>query len=55
MTSYLFVRMFLSSIVCVGSGWALYCISPAGAAEREQSRQQKQLPRRMYREPKNSD
>lgn len=36
----LIVRMFFSGFVCLGGGWALYCMTPAGSAERNQSRQQ---------------
>lgn len=50
----MFMRMLMSGIVCVGSGWALYCLSPAGAAEREQARRQAETARQI-REQKKSE
>lgn len=37
----------VSAIICCGGGFALYCVSPAGAAEREQTRQQKEMARKF--------
>lgn len=46
-----FVKSFIASVAIIGTGWALYCISPAGAAEREYTRQQSQQST-MYRKTK---
>lgn len=49
MTKYPVFKIFVTAVVCVGGGWALYCISPAGAAERAQTRQQNEVRKIMYR------
>lgn len=45
------IPMTISGIVCVGGGWMLYCMTPAGAAEREYTRQQT-LAHKLSQEPK---
>lgn len=44
---YLFT--LATGVVCIGGGWLLYCLSPPGAAEREQTRRQAEERKRMYR------
>lgn len=35
---------FLSfGVFVIGGAWAMYCMTPAGAAEREQTRRQKEI------------
>lgn len=51
-----YFKSLVTLVVCCGTGWALYCLSPAGSAEREQTRQQTEyrrhsLERQMYRKP----
>lgn len=48
-----YIKSLFSAIIIIGSGWALYCLSPAGAAEREQTRQQNAIKRQMYRKKTN--
>lgn len=50
------VKSIIGSIVVMGGAWGLYCATPAGAAEREQTRRQKQEAesRRTFKEPKKS-
>lgn len=49
------VKSLVTFTFCVGIGWTLYCLSPAGAAEREQTRQQVAGRRQMYRKVKEED
>lgn len=34
-----------SGVVIIGGAWLMYCMTPAGAAEREQTRRQKEMAR----------
>lgn len=42
-----YVNFLATSALVIGGAWAMYCITPAGAAEREQTRQQKDLTRHV--------
>lgn len=50
-------KVIIFSTAVMGSAWGLYCATPAGAAEREQTRRQYEEAknRRMTREPKKSE
>lgn len=45
-----FVNFVIASVIIVGGAWQLYCMSPAGAAEREQTRLQKEMARKALQE-----
>lgn len=49
-----YIKSIFTFTIFTGVGWALYCMSPAGAAEREQTRHQNDLKRQMYRKEKES-
>lgn len=49
------VKSLVAFTLCTGIGWTLYCLSPAGAAEREQTRQQVAVKRQMYRKLKEEE
>lgn len=49
MKNYPIFACFVTAVICVGGGWGLYCMSPAGAAERAQTRQQNEMRKIMYR------
>lgn len=42
------IKSLVTGVVCIGGGWALYCLSPAGAAEQEIARKMSEA-RKMYR------
>lgn len=44
-----YIKLFISGVVILGGGWGLYCLSPAGAAERDFTRQQNEQRRQMLR------
>lgn len=43
------VKLTISGVLILGGGWTLYCLSPAGAAERQYTREYHQQQRQMYR------
>lgn len=45
-----YAKFLLTSVVVIGGAWAAYCVSPAGAAEREQTRRQKDMARQFPNE-----
>lgn len=45
----------LASVVILGGAWQLYCMSPAGAAEREQTRLQKEMAKQLQQQQNNTE
>lgn len=45
-----YVRLFLTGVIVIGGAWGLYCMTPAGAYEREYTRRQKEMARQMAQE-----
>lgn len=44
------VKFAFASFVIIGGAWQLYCMSPAGAAEREHTRLQNEMARQALEE-----
>lgn len=51
MSAYQYAKATLFSFVVLGGAWQLYCMTPAGAAEREYTRQQKEMARQAQQQP----
>lgn len=46
-----FVKLVVTNVIVLCGAWSLYCMTPAGASEREQTRQQKEMARQLAQEP----
>lgn len=51
MSAVQYLKATIFSFVVLGGAWQLYCMTPAGAAEREYTRQQKEMARQALQEP----
>ena len=51
MSAAQYVRPTIFSVLLMGGVWQLYCMTPAGAAEREQTRRQKEIALQALQKP----
>lgn len=49
-----YIKLFATSFIVIGGAWAMYCMTPAGAAEREHTRRQKQMDQQFLHAPTKS-
>lgn len=45
-----YIKFAVASFVVIGGAWQLYCMTPAGAAEREHTRLQKEMAKQAQQE-----